>query len=206
MTHTAAAAVEALWPDGRRRPVRLGATLAEGGDARVHAVRGRADLVAKVYHDPAAEPRRRAKLEAMLAAPPDGRGGAGGGDVRLAWPVALLEAGGAGPPAGFLMPRVDLDRVAAAANLAAAVTALHARGHHVVDLKPPNVHVYRGVLFVALLDCDGMSVAGPDGGRFPAHQYTDGHIAPEALRARARPEALGEARTGSRSPSSCFNS
>ena len=234
------AGLEAAGPDGRW-PVRLGAPLAEGGDAAVYAVRGRADLVAKVYHDPAAEPRRRAKLEAMLAAPPEGRAAEHGGRtyVQLAWPDALLERAappgdgapdGAGLPAGFLMPRVDLahavsleswlsararraaglpdayrDRVAVAYNLAAAVAALHARGHHVVDLKPSNVHVYRGVLFVALLDCDGMSVAAPGGagdgqpagrgraGRFPAHQYTDGYIAPEALRARAEPEDLGEA-------------
>ena len=212
----AVAAFEAVWPDGRREPVRLGLRLAEGGDAAVHAVEGHPALVAKVYHDPGTEPRRRAKLDAMLAAPPEGAGGA---DVRLAWPVALLEDGGDGPPAGFLMPRVDLDRavvlemlltgrarraaglsdayrdrVAAAANLAAAVAALHARGDHVVDLKPSNAHVYRGSFLVALLDCDGMSVAAPDGaGRFPAHQYTDGYIAPEALRAKARPEDLGEA-------------
>ena len=215
----AVAAYVAAWPDGRREPVRLGPPLAEGGDARVHPVEGHPALVAKVYHDPSAEPRRRAKLDAMLAAPPEGRGGAGGADVRLAWPVALLEDGGDGPPAGFLMPRVDLDRavvlemlltgrarraaglsdayrdrVAAAANLATAVAALHAQGDHVVDLKPSNVHVYRGSFYVALLDCDGMSIAAPGGaGRFPAHQYTDGYIAPEALRARAKPEALGEA-------------
>ena len=211
----AVAAFEAVWPDGRREPVRLGLRLAEGGDAAVHAVEGHPALVAKVYHDPGTEPRRRAKLVAMLAAPPEGAGGA---DVRLAWPVALLEDGGDGPPAGFLMPRVDLDRavvlemlltgrarraarlpdayrnrVAAAANLATAVAALHAQGDHVVDLKPSNVHVYRGSFYVALLDCDGMSVAGRGGERFPAHQYTDGYIAPEALRAKARPEDLGEA-------------
>ena len=211
----AVAAYEAVWPDGRREPVRLGLPLAEGGDARIHPAEGHPALVAKVYHDPGAEPRRRAKLDAMLAAPPEGRGGA---DVRLAWPVALLEDGGDGPPAGFLMPRVDLDRavvlemlltgrarraaglsdayrdrVAAAANLATAVAALHAQVDHVVDLKPSNVHVYRGSFYVALLDCDGMSVAGRGGERFPAHQYTDGYIAPEALRAKARPEELGEA-------------
>ena len=215
----AVAAYEAVWPDGQREPVRLGPPLAEGGDAHIHLVTDHPALVAKVYHEPGAEPRRRAKLDAMLAAPPEGRGGAGGADVRLAWPVALLEDGGDGPPAGFLMPRVDLDRavvlemlltgrarraaglsdayrnrVAAAANLAAAVAALHAQGDHVVDLKPSNVHVYRGSFYVALLDCDGMSIAAPGGaGRFPAHQYTDGYIAPEALRAKARPEALGEA-------------
>ena len=211
---------EATWPDGERAAVRLGPPLAEGGDARVHAVEGEPGLVAKVYHDPAAEPRRRAKLEAMLAAPPDGALSAEGGEVALAWPVALLERGGAAKgaaPAGFLMPRVDLSgavtlemllsararraaglpesyrfRASVAANLAALVAALHAQGDHVVDLKPANVLVYRTSGRVAVLDCDGFSVAGWGGDRFPAHQYTDGYIAPEALRARARPEDLGE--------------
>ena len=217
----------ATWPDGDRADVRLGPPFAEGGDARVHPVEGRPALVAKVYRDPAADPRRRAKLDAMLAAPPEGALSAEGGEVALSWPVALLErtappAGDAGgvaeAPAGFLMPRVDLAhaadlelllarrarraaglpesyrfRVSVAANLAALVAALHARGHHVVDLKPSNVHVYRASGRVAVLDCDGLSVAGRGGERFPAHQYTDGYIAPEALRAKAKPEALGEA-------------
>ena len=217
----------AAWPGRRPEPVRLGPLLAEGGDAAVYAVDGRPALAAKVYRDPGAEPRRRAKLTAMLAAPPEGALAAPGGEVSLAWPVALLErdapasATPPGMPAGFLMPRVDLTRaalleellsargrraaglpngvrlrVAVAANLAALVAALHARGHHVVDLKPANVHVYWRTGRVALLDCDGMSIAAPDAvggaGRFPAHQYTDGYIAPEALQARAEPEDLGE--------------
>ena len=202
--------------------------LAVGGDAAIHVLRGATDRVAKLYHDPAAEPRRRAKLDAMLAAPPEGRTVEHDGRrvVQLAWPEALLERDAGEPPtdelpnrppAGFVMPRVDLAeaallelllsprarrsanlpggyrfRVAAARNLAAAVAALHAAGHYVVDLKPANVHVYRDTGFVAILDCDGFSVAGPDGERFPAHQYTDGYIAPEALTSRALPEALGE--------------
>ena len=213
--------LDAAWPSGDRTAVRLGPPFAEGGDAAVHAVEGHPALVAKVYHDPGTEPRRRAKLDAMLTTPPEGALAAEGGEVALSWPVALLERGGAAEdaaPAGFLMPRVDLSgavslelllsararraaglpesyrfRVSVAANLAALVAALHAQGHHVVDLKPSNVHVYRASGRVAVLDCDGMSVAGRGGERFPAHQYTDGYIAPEAARARVRPEALGEA-------------
>ena len=225
MTSEALGALAVAGPDGTRAPLAVAlAPLAGGGDATVHALPGDPARVAKLYRDPAAEPRRRAKLEAMLAAPPSGREVGHGGRryVQLAWPEALVERAGegeaAGPPAGFVMARVDLDdalvldhaltararraagldddyrfRAAAARNLAAAVAALHAQGHHVVDLKPSNVHVYRGAAFVAVLDCDGMSVAGRGGERFPAHQYTDGYIAPEALRARAKPEALGEA-------------
>ena len=76
-------------------------------------------------------------------------------------------------------------------NLAASVASLHAAGHHVVDLKPANVHVYRDTQFVAILDCDGFSIGAEGGARFPAHQYTEGYMAPEAM--TQRPEALGEA-------------
>jgi hypothetical protein len=220
-------ALEAVWPGGIRAAIAVGPVLAEGGDARIHALDGRDDLVAKLYRVP--DTRRRAKLDAMLAAPPEGRTAEHGGQryVELAWPVALVEAGppaGApptapsdgGPALGLLMPRVDVGRavllelflsararraeglpesvrarVTVAHNLAAAVAALHAAGHYVVDLKPANVHVYRDTQFVAVLDCDGFSIAGPDGARFPARQYTPGYVAPEGR--DARPEALGEA-------------
>ncbi|MEM1115615.1 MAG: hypothetical protein AAGJ11_03855 [Bacteroidota bacterium] len=191
------------------------AHFAEGADATVHQVPGRPDLVAKLYRK--AGPERRAKLEAMLDAPPDRHVTTwqGAPVVELAWPVEMLSDGA--EAVGFLMPAVDLAeavllehvltprarraaqvdasvrfRVAVAANLAASVAALHARGHHVVDLKPANLHVYRRSGLVAILDCDGMSIAGLDGARFPAHQYTDGYIAPEAVRERRPPEALGE--------------
>ncbi len=230
MTTAVPTALVVVAEDGRRVPLEIEPEpLAVGGDAAIHPVRGDATRVAKLYHDPAAEPRRRAKLDAMLAAPPEGRVAEHDGRrvVQLAWPEALLERADepvaedgppVGPPAGLVLPRVDLAdaallelllsprarrsaglpegyrfRVAAARNLAAAVASLHAAGHHVVDLKPANVHVYRETGFVAVLDCDGFSVAGPDDERFPAHQYTDGYIAPEALRASARPEDLGEA-------------
>ena len=210
--------LDALLPGGERdRLSVIPRPLGEGADATVHAIAGHPDFVAKLYRTPDAA--RRAKLEAMLAAAPNRSvtAHAGARVVELAWPEVLLTPPDADALAGFVMPSVDLStaallaallsargrdaadlthdvrfRVAAAANLAAAVAELHALGHHVIDLKPSNLHVYRTSALVAVLDCDGMSVRGPDGERFPAHQYTDGYIAPEALRRRDRPEALGE--------------
>ncbi len=218
MTRTGPLHLHAIAADGSRAAVVIEpGPIASGGDAAIHPVRDDAARVAKIYRDPLAEPRRRAKLDAMLAAPPEGRAAEHGGRrvVQLAWPEAILEYEPTAP-LGYLMPRLDSAqapvlevllsarsrraaglpesyrfRVAAARNLASAVASLHAAGHHVVDLKPANVHVTREG-FVAILDCDGFSIRGPGGERFPAHQYTDGTIAPEALRSGARPEALGE--------------
>jgi uncharacterized membrane protein len=73
------------------------------------------------------------------------------------------------------------------------VTELHRLGHHVIDLKPQNLSVYKENMYVAVVDCDGLSIAGGDGRRFPGHQFTDGYRAPEAAGKGLAPEALGEA-------------
>ena len=216
-------ALIAVLDDGEQEPLDVIPTaIGSGADAVVHGLRAHPDFVVKLYHDPAADPNRQAKLEAMLQAVPD-RCVSSVGErrvVELAWPETLVRAAtaeGASQALGFVMPAVNLTeavllvevlsprarrsaglsndvrfRVTAAANLAASVAALHAEGHHVIDLKPANLHVYRSSALVAILDCDGMSIGAPDGTRYPAHQYTDGYIAPEALQSRARPEDLGE--------------
>lgn len=211
-----------LWrlrPDGSREMARLlEPPVAVGGAGRIHRVDGDLDVVAKLYLEPEASARRE-KLEAMLATPPhlpDVRH-RGARHVQISWPVGLLE-NGAGVLAGYVMPAVDLDaaapletllsvksrkafgmpedygfRVTAAFNVASVVAELHRLGHHVIDLKPVNIHVYRGSFFVAMLDCDGFSILGKGGVRYPGHQYTDAYIAPEALQERMAPEQLGEA-------------
>jgi hypothetical protein len=193
--------------------------LGSGGDGSVYASVSHPELVVKLYRDPDQPPERRRKLLAMLGAPPllDPIHHDGHRYVQLTWPTHLVEDA-EGYFRGFAMPRVELDRavlaesllsrktrqayrlpeayglrVTAASNLAAVVEALHARGHHVVDLKPVNAYVYRDTFFVALLDCDGFSVQDASGERFPAHQYTPDYIAPEALVGKLAPEALGEA-------------
>lgn len=204
--------------DGSRAELALESPpFAVGGAGRIHRVEGSPHLVAKVYHTPSDPPRRRAKLEAMLAAPPRLPDAEYRGKryAQIAWPTAVLEDD-AGELLGYVMPSVDLSeaasleallsrksrkafgleeaygyRVSAAANVAAIVAELHELSHHVIDLKPVNIHVYRGSYFVAMLDCDGFSIAGAAGERFPGHQYTEGYISPEALKNRVSPERLG---------------
>ncbi len=208
--------------DGAERTVALRLVpkpLGTGGDGSIYASTSHPELVVKLYHDPDRVPERRRKLLAMLGTPPelDSIHHDGHRYVQLTWPTHLVEDA-EGRFRGFAMPRVEMDRavlaesllsrktrqafrlpeayglrVTAASNLAAVVEALHARGHHVVDLKPVNAYVYRDTFFVALLDCDGFSVRGASGERFPAHQYTPDYIAPEALAGKLAPEALGEA-------------
>lgn len=191
--------------------------LGRGADAVIYRIEGHPELAAKLYHDPTQDPSRRSKLEAMLANPPalppfqhEGRA-----YIQIAWPNALL-TDSKGSLRGYAMPLVDLSRAAqleallnrktrqaykfaehagyrlsAAANLARLVAELHARQHHIIDLKPANLNVYRETYFVSLLDCDGLSVQG-NRQRYPAHQYTPDYIAPEAIRNNLKPEELGE--------------
>jgi DNA-binding helix-hairpin-helix protein with protein kinase domain len=114
-----------------------------------------------------------------------------------------LAKGNAGNFIGFAMPAVDFQktellesmlqpkqaeqknlrsdqgaRVVVAANLALAVSAIHEQGHQIVDLKPPNLRLYRKELFVAVLDCDGFHISVP-GRTLSAPQATPEYLAPE---------------------------
>ncbi len=83
-------------------------------------------------------------------------------------------------------------RLFAAQNAASMVTELHRLGHYVIDLKPQNLSVYKDNMYVAVVDCDGLSIDGGDGRRFPGHQFTDGYRCPEGARNNLEPSALGE--------------
>lgn len=194
------------------------APLASGADGAIHLADGDRDLVLKLYHDPQKDPVRLKKLQAMMADPPvlPDLGINGRRYVQIAWPKGWL-VDQAGRFVGFAMPKVDLARatslenllskksraslgipdsygfrITAAANLASVVAELHAHGHHIIDLKPINLNVYTDTFIIAVLDCDGLSIHGTDGERFPAHQYTDGFICPEALQQKLPPQALAE--------------
>ncbi|WLQ12351.1 hypothetical protein O5O45_21730 [Hahella aquimaris] len=191
--------------------------LGQGADAAIYRVDGRPDLVAKIYHKPEQDPGRRAKLEAMLANSPELSHIEHDGHrfVQIAWPQSIL-TDRRGELKGYLMPFVDLSRavslemllnrktrqfsklpehygyrLSAAKNLASLIAALHRKRHHVIDMKPVNINVYRETFFTALLDCDGFSIQGA-GKRFSAHQYTPDYIAPEAINGRQGPDQLGE--------------
>lgn len=204
--------------DGNRSPLQLGRVIHKGGGAgRICAVAGDPETVAKLYHDPERArdyaPKIAAMLERLPALPDIEEDGER--YVQIAWPKAAIEDAG-GRFIGFTMPFIDLSRAVsldhllvkalrrkeklpenyayrafAAQNVAAAVSELHRLGHHIIDLKPQNLSIYRKTMYVAVLDCDGLSINGGDR-RFPAHQFTDGYRAPESVAGGLAPQQLGE--------------
>lgn len=205
--------------DGAPQPLVLGATIHRGGGAgRIVAVNGDPARVVKLYHDAAIAAPYGAKIEAMLKRPPalppieDG----GRRYVQIAWPNALVEDS-RGRFRGFTMPFLDMTEAApletllvkalrrhhglpenyayrlyAAQNVATAVAELHRLGHHIIDLKPQNLSIYKRSMYVAVVDCDGLSIDGGNGMRFPAWQFTDGYRAPETVSSALDPDLLGE--------------
>ena len=150
----------------------------------------------------------RERVEAMLESPPSIQAPHKGIYHQLAWPVGIIEDTSQ-RTLGFVMPRLPLDqacdleallipdsrrreglpedyrvRVFAGYNLALLIRSLHKQGHHVIDMKPKNMSIYKledmqGV--VALLDTDGFSIKARSGKRFPAGMFSSEYFAPELL-------------------------
>lgn len=195
-----------------RRMLRLGKLLGEGASGKVYAA-GQG-MAAKLYHDPEEARRYEAKIEAMLARPPELPPGTRSGLTypQIAWPVAKLHDR-AGNFIGFLMPEIDFGRstslvnllqknsrklegisdyygyrVLVARNLASVFAELHRAGHHMIDMKPANLRFYPAVSWMAVVDADGFSIAGVNG-RLGALQLSDEYIAPESW--KRKPAELG---------------
>lgn len=205
--------------EGNRNSIRLSRTpLASGADGTVYIAANDPSVVVKLYHDPQKDPGRPKKLRAMLTEPPKLPmiEASGKRYVQIAWPIGWIE-NGRGRFCGYAMPTVDLShatslenllsrkarqsigisesygyRLTAAVNLASVVAELHRIGHYIIDLKPINLNVYTDTFYISVLDCDGFSINGKAGARFPAHQYSDGYICPEALQQRSQPQELTE--------------
>ncbi len=162
----------------------LAQELGKGGEGSVFALAETNDWVAKVYHPDTRTPQRQEKLAAMLANPPVDPGrGASEPYVSIAWPSALLfDVHGF---AGFVMPRlkhsINLYTVfnpslrrrqlprwdwrhlhQTASNVAAAVHAIHARGHVIGDVNQKNFMVSPKGL-VTVVDTDSFQVRAPSG-------------------------------------------
>lgn len=162
--------------DSYRNQVNLGPVVARGGEGVVYQVEGRDGLLGKVYTP--AKPDYEAKLAWMLRNPPATPAG-GTGHAAIAWPTDLLYDKH-GTFLGFVMPQVRsavplfdvfnprrraqtlpgftwryLHR--SARNLAAAVSALHARDYVIGDLNESNVLVTSTAL-VTLIDTDSFQV------------------------------------------------
>lgn len=196
----------ALYPDGHHEEVELGELLNKGGAAgKIYKDISHENSVAKIYHEREKSETNRKKLEAMLQNRPDipSIENDGKNYIQIAWPTALLEDA-QGYCVGYLMPMIDtekaisldylmqkavrkklglseryIDRVFAAYNITSVVAALHDCGHYIIDLKPANVSVYKNTMLVAMFDCDGFSIKGEQGNRYPAEYVSEEYIYPE---------------------------
>lgn len=160
----------------------------------------------KFFRDLAIADGHAAKVQAMVLNPP-GAVLTPDGIVQVVWPDAIILDHGRF--VGFTMPLVNFQqawtmqqvvqpqlrrqyriperlelRLYAALNLATVMQSLHDAGHYAIDLKPPNVLVYRsqghaGAGYVALIDCDGYQVRGPDGRRHDAGYTTLSYLNPD---------------------------
>ena len=198
----------AIYADGKFAKIRLGRMINRGGAAgRIYEVAGQPQKVAKIFYNMANSSTNRKKLEAMLLNrpnfPPTVKDGVE--YVQIAWPEAVLEDD-KGFCVGYVMPLINMDkavsldhlmqksirqklhlpekysyRIFAAYNIASMVSALHQCGHYIVDLKPSNISVYRDTMIVAMVDCDGFSICGENGSRYPAEFVSEEYIYPEGM-------------------------
>ena len=163
--------------------ITLGPVLATGGEAKVHAVLGHPELVAKLYTKK--NPEIEDKLSAMIANPPPCLS-LGGGYAELAWPLDIVRDADAGNACvGYVMPHIrnklPLDvianpatcppqidyscRLRLATNLAWMVAELHAAGYVVGDLHLGNVLGDQAGC-ICIIDTDSFHICIP-GPAFP---------------------------------------
>ncbi len=196
----------AILKDGTRYEMELGEQIHRGGAAgSIYINKSEKNSVAKIFHDAELSEYYREKLDAMLENIPDFPPAITDGEeyVQIAWPDAILEDS-MGRTVGYLMPLIKMEqalsldymmqkavrrkvglsekyshRLFAAYNLASMVAALHQCGHYMIDLKPANISVYKKNMLVAIVDCDGFSIGGKNGERFPAEYVSEEYICPE---------------------------
>lgn len=152
--------------------IRLDRELGRGGEGAVYTIASQAALLAKVYHRPISGAKAQ-KLAAMVHL----------GDHDLwemsAWPKTLLRETPTSPVIGFIMPRVEGERihhlygftsrenlfpkadwrflVHVARNVAAAMERLHSHGLVVGDINEQSFFVGQDAR-VRAIDCDSFQV------------------------------------------------
>ncbi len=206
----------AIYSDSNFRKIQLGSLINKGGAAgKIFEVLDEPEIVAKIFHEKQNSNTNRRKLEAMVMNNPNINPAIFNNVkyVQVAWPIAILEDN-MGYCVGYLMPlintndAVSLDhlmneavrsklklsnkyehRVMAAYNIALMVASLHQCGHHIVDLKPSNISIYKKTMTVALFDCDGFAITWNQD-RFPAEFVSEEYIYPEGM--SLSPEDMGE--------------
>jgi DNA-binding helix-hairpin-helix protein with protein kinase domain len=185
--------------DEHRNRIVLGERVGSpGGEGTTHAVVGRNDIVAKIYHShrlPDQLHCEKLKRQTSAQSP----------NLRRisAWPQELLFD--EGRTVGFLMPRMpgksihllyrpdDRNQyfpkatwqslIDVAKNVAAAFHCLHQHDVIMGDVNESNVFVTVDTGEVRLIDCDSFQIKGPNGQIFPCSMFTAGWAPPELIEA-----------------------
>lgn len=180
--------------------------LGRGGEGSVFSIdsieldsMNASELVAKIYHDPT-EGNREAKIDAMLASPPE--------SDSVAWPLASLQKDGAF--VGYLMAKLppetyrswaDLSNsksrrkvapkfdvryaIVASENLGIAIKSIHDAGHCVGDINESNILVAADSR-VMIVDTDSAQITDADGTIFPCTVGKQEYTSPELTRGSFR--------------------
>jgi DNA-binding helix-hairpin-helix protein with protein kinase domain len=193
------------------QPLQLGPPLSGAtGEGTVHAVVGRPDWAAKVFHPTLTGLREKlAKVGAMVQSPPPGAVQPDGLTV-LTWPLHLLISDEG--PVGYVMPRIDTATsvelhtmsnpsnrrdplpnapqwtrhatwghlVNVAANLCLAVEVVHRVDAVIGDFQERNILV-ADTTQVTLVDCDSMQFADRTGRRYLCAVGRPEFTAPELM-------------------------
>jgi hypothetical protein len=185
--------------DTHGRRYTLGTVLGSGGQAEVFTVEGKKELAAKIYRS-APGPIERAKLEWMIAHPPEPAGMPG---MLVAWPQELL-LDDHGRLIGILLPRVEhgvplitafnprlraqklphyqrAHLLLVAQRLATLVETVHRSGYVIGDLNESNVLI-SSAGDVVLIDADSFQVRAVRDGKVITYRSPVGkpdYTAPE---------------------------
>ena len=176
-------------------------------------------LAAKIYSSPSKF--NADKILAMLQSLPQEvyfKPGENRNHIQLAWPVALLKDN-QNLNVGYLMKLFDkknsfpLDyyydgilfkkmnspyeaalsfKLEIARNLSYLINEIHSLGHFFIDLKPQNILITKDRHLVSFLDCDGFSITGKSGQKFPADLVSMDYISPEVTKNKLLPKDLNE--------------
>ncbi len=169
----------------------------KGGEGAIHTVKGKSDLLAKIYLAPDKSPELQEKISLMVKNPPRK-------DIldQIAWPVDTL-CDADGNFVGFVMPKLSIDvelgdvykypakknitltgeqKVIIAINICRVISAIHDLDYVFGDFNPCNIGVNLTNGHVAFLDTDSYHITDKARGKtYRCNVCLNGYVAPELI-------------------------
>lgn len=149
--------------------------LGKGGEGSIYRLKGKPNLVLKIFNSDKRSETRHKKLLAMIKTPLTSNA-----MKQVTWPVDVIYENGSF--VGYVMPLLkrveDLnvmysdkyictlsERIIIAKNLCAAVNAVHVAGQVCGDLNPKNIGVDPNTAIITLMDTDSYHITERNGSR-----------------------------------------